>query len=214
MAIQEESDHLKSGTLRNNHHLHPTFVRTSKDPENEATMKFPHFSAKGGKKSKPGRFDVAEIFSPPRTCLRAQKRGLRGGWSMDNAIKCHMTGRTWDLLTAIDQKSAKRLLQKDKPALLIASPPCTAFSILQNFNKPVKDEVLRNAIKMVDFSAEMCLLQHKSGRKFVFEHPVSSRAWSLPSVKKLAELEGMYAVSFDQCMFGQAAVDKEGVEGW
>ena len=119
---------------------------------------------------------------------------------MDNITKCDMTGRTWDLLTATDQKSAKRLLQKDKPALLIASPPRTAFSILQNFNNPLKGEVIRNAIKMVDFAAEMCLLQYKSGRKFVFEHPVVSRAWSLPSLRKLAALSDMYAVDFDQCM--------------
>ena len=156
---------------------------------------------------------MAEIFSPPRTCRRAQARGLRGGWSLDVVAKCGLTGKTYDLLQESDQQRAKMMVQRDKPALLVASPPCTALSVMQNLNQPVKGEVMRNAIRMVDFAVEMCMLQYKAGRKFVFEHPSTSRAWRLPSLMKLAELNGMCAVDFDQCMFGQTAVGKDGVRG-
>ena len=35
-----------------------------------------------GRGSSAYKFDVAEIFSPPRLCSRARERGLRGGWSL------------------------------------------------------------------------------------------------------------------------------------
>ena len=133
---------------------------------------------------------------------------------MDIGTRCATTGRTWDLLDPTDQAKARRMLQKDKPELLVASPPCTHFSNLQNLNKKEwKREERDKAIAMVDYAVEMCVLQHRAGRKFVFEHPSTSRAWSLPSLHKLAMLEGMYAVDFDQCMFGQAVVGSGGKRG-
>ena len=72
---------------------------------------------------------------------------------------------------------------------------------------------MRDAIAMVDFTVEMCILQHKAGRKFVFEHPSTSKAWRLPSLIKLSELENLHSVDFDQCMFGQTVVGDNGVQG-
>ena len=72
---------------------------------------------------------------------------------------------------------------------------------------------MHNAICMVDFAVEMCEVQHKAGRKFVFEHPSTSSVWKLPSLRRLAEMEGMYCVDFDQCMFGQKVVVRDGTTG-
>ena len=108
------------------------------------------------------------------------------------------------------------MLQKDKPELLVVSPPCTYFSNFQHLNRNRKEwqrEERHTAIAMVDFAVEMCVFQHRAGRKFVFEHPSTSRAWSLPSLMKLAMLDGMYAVDFDQCMFGQTVVGPGGERG-
>ena len=65
-------------------------------------------SAKGGEDSgrKYSTYDVAEIFSPPRTAARARARGLKGGWSMGDKVKCPVTGRIWDLLNPGDQRAA------------------------------------------------------------------------------------------------------------
>ena len=46
-------------------------------------------------------------------------------------------------------------------------------------------------------AANMCFSQYKACRKFVFEHPASSSSWSLPCVKRLADLSGIYSVDFD-----------------
>ena len=148
-------------------------------------MKVSRSSPKGG------RYDVCEIFSPPRTTRRATHRGARGGWSLDIATTCTTTGRKWNLLEDRDQRKARSMLRRDKPQLLIASPPCTKFSNLQkmNKNKESKTEDMEKAIEMIDFAVDMCTIQLKAGRKFVFEHPSTSAAWNLPSVRRLAELE-------------------------
>ena len=44
----------------------------------------------------------------------------------------------------------------------------------------------------------MCISQNKAGRKFVFEHLVSSSSWSLSCVKRLEDLLGIYSVDFEE----------------
>ena len=116
--------------------------------------------------------DFAEVFSPPRTTARARQRGLRGGWSLDVNHEDPWTGRKWDLRDEKCKEAARSLLRRTRPKLLIASPPCTLFSLLQNLSGGVKDNVrMQEAIDMVDFAVELCIMQHRAGRKFVFEHP-------------------------------------------
>mgnify|MGYP002809148429 FL=1 len=55
---------------------------------------------------------------------------------------------------------------------------------------------------MIRFSIELCDLQHKFGRHFIFEQPQSSRAWSLKEVVKMTYCEGVGKTTFHQCMYG------------
>ena len=71
-------------------------------------------------------------------------------------------------------------------------------------------QTLESAIEMLRFSIELCELQHKSGRHFIFEQPQSSRAWSLNEVVKMAYLEGVAKTTFHQCMYGLEARDNQG----
>ena len=64
---------------------------------------------------------------------------------------------------------------------------------------------------MVRFAIELCQLQHKSGRHFIFEQPQSSRAWSLGEVIKLTYRDGVTKTTFHQCMYGLEARDHAGV---
>ena len=75
------------------------------------------------------KYDVCEVFSPPRISSAASARGLRGGWSIDMAIRDPSTGRRFDLRNSWDQKEVKILIRKDCLTVLVVSPPCTAFSI-------------------------------------------------------------------------------------
>ena len=81
-----------------------------------------------------GVYDVCEVFSPARLTAQCAKFGLRGGWALDVAHNCTVTGRKWDCLIAEDRDWCKRMVYRDKPQLLVVSPPCTLFSQLQNLS--------------------------------------------------------------------------------
>ena len=64
-----------------------------------------------------------------------------------------------------------------KPEMLIASPPCTMFSELQNINmhKMIVEDVKRrveDAATHFAFAVLMCMRQPQGGRLFMLEHPV------------------------------------------
>ena len=63
---------------------------------------------------------------------------------------------------------------------------------------------------MIRFSIDICELQHKSGRHFIFEQPQSSRAWNLDEVVKMTYKEGVCKTIFHQCMYGLVARDEMG----
>ena len=105
------------------------------------------------------------------------------------------------------------MFYKDKPKLLVASPPCTLFSILQNWNPKPNSEAYEKAVNMIELAVDMCIAQHKAGRKFVFEHPASATSWKLPCLQKLANLKGMYSADFDMCAFGQTVTKSNGETG-
>ena len=50
-----------------------------------------------------GKYDIAELFSPPRMTELANEYGLRGGWSIDDRCTDPITGRTYGLRNPKDQ---------------------------------------------------------------------------------------------------------------
>jgi len=155
--------------------------------------------------------DIAELFSPPRTAERARRRGYRGGWSLDVAHCDPWTGKTWDLSDEKVKESARRLLRKTRPKVLIASPPCTLFSQMQYLSGGPKDgKAYAEAVKLLEFAIEMCQIQAQAGRIFVFEHPAYARSWRLPCMETLRELKGAQEVIFHMCQFGMTMKDQSG----
>ncbi len=145
--------------------------------------------------------DLAEVYSVPRVVPFAARLGLKASLSVDILLGdnlVHTDGRA-GLLAELARRRA---------LMLILSPPCTMYSCLNrslNFGKmhpEIKAARLREADAMVDFAMFLAKQQVQSGRYFVFEHPLSATSWSLPSVKAVAELEGVRRASFDQCAFG------------
>ena len=77
------------------------------------------------------KVDVGEIYSPPRVVTVAETAGLRKGFSLD--LTCaRSNGRAWDFSQGDARREALQLVNATKPYLLIGSPPCTAWSLLQN----------------------------------------------------------------------------------
>jgi len=163
---------------------------------------------------KEGKFDVVEIFSPPRVSERARSRGMNGGWSLDWMTKCPMTGQSWDLRREHVQRKAMALLKRDKPGLLVACPPCTLFSNLQRLggdSSRKDEEKWKDAIEMVEFSVRMCREQMRGGRKFVFEHPLCATSWKLECLRDLRDEAGVHQVTAHQCAYGLVSQDAHGV---
>ena len=147
---------------------------------------------------------------------QAVRQDLRGGWALDVAHVCKVTGRKWDCLDAGDRAWCKRMLRRDQPQLLVASPLCTLFSQLQNLSPnglpPVRCPVEReNAKLMVDFAVELCLIQTHAGRAFVFEQPRTATSWEVvEKVKDLFNDPSVEESILDMCCFDMTSVDNDG----
>ena len=152
--------------------------------------------------------DVCEVFSPPRICAAAKEQGLRGGWSVDIAIRDPGTGRRFDLRSSKDQKELKRMFRRDCPTVPIASPPCTAFSIANHGR--VDPATLAGSVEIIRLSIDICDMQRRAGRHFVFEQPQSSRVWQVDEVVQMTYRDGVIKSTFHQCMYGLRASDHLG----
>ena len=61
------------------------------------------FLKKQVEKADRSRYDICEIFSPPRVCVVATDHGLKGGWSLDVNTRDPVTGKCYDLRNAKEQ---------------------------------------------------------------------------------------------------------------
>ena len=71
---------------------------------------------------------MREMISTERVTAVCKQYGLTPGQAMD--IK-----NGYDLDLAVERKKAWESILRDKPQLVIGSPPCTCFSSLQELNK-------------------------------------------------------------------------------
>ena len=161
------------------------------------------------------KFDIAEVYSPPRVVTVAEAAGLRGGFSLDLTVPYQ--GEYWDFTKKTCRDRALDLLRKDRPYLLIGSPPCTAWSNLQNLNacRPggaAKVEAgKRRARVHLLFCARLYREQLEAGRYFLHEHPKSATSWMEKCMKNLACDPIVMGTEIDQCAYGLVSKDKEGV---
>ena len=77
---------------------------------------------------------ISEIYSPPRVVPHAEKAGFGAGWSLDLTVNDE-DGEPWDFSRHECREKARQLIHKTRPLLLVGSPMCTWFSVLQNLNK-------------------------------------------------------------------------------
>ena len=166
--------------------------------------------------------DVSEIFSPPRIAQEAGIREyggtrLKPGWSLDLTRNDPKTGEPWDLSDKKVQSRIVKLVAEGRPLFIIGSPPCTAFSIIQNINKERRDEKkvqkeLEEAKEHIRFSIKLYRMQLEGNRFFVHEHPVAATSWQMKEIIELMMEDGVGVTTFDMCQFGMVAT-KDGKEG-
>ena len=147
---------------------------------------------------------IAEICNPNRFGSHADVFGLRSGQAFDLELG-------WNLLDRKQQSYVRSYILTEKPGLVILSPPCTKFSMLQNpsypkwcgdptkFEKHLKE--LRQAKELLRFCAEICELCRQIGTIFVFEHPWSASSWNERCLRNLMTCNDVHLARTDQCEF-------------
>ena len=105
----------------------------------------------------------------------------------------------------------------DKSLFLIGSPPCTAFSCLQELSRGKRDPgvaaaELRAAEVQLRFCGELYWLQLRGHRFFVHEHPSEATSWCYPEVVELACHREVGLVTVDMCCHGMV-VDTGPLQG-
>ena len=69
--------------------------------------------------------DITEVYSPERVAKVAQRFGLKAGSSFDLT-------NGWDFNVEDHRKKAWTKIREESTYLLVGSPPCTYFSMLQD----------------------------------------------------------------------------------
>ena len=146
---------------------------------------------------------VAEVFNPNRFGPRTKRHGLIQGESFDLELGM-------DLLKVENQNLVLEYVECVQPGLTIISPPCTLFTILQNLNHARRTEEgmktylqrLRWAKVLLRFATKVAKLVMSYGGKFLFEHPLTSKAWQEKFVNDLMMDDQVHLVVADQCMYG------------
>ena len=143
---------------------------------------------------------LLEVFSPPRVAPVFERIAGGTGVSVDVT-----TG--WDANDFSDRAAIWAWMEQNVIEVLIASPPCTMFSVLMASNRPrmCPVEYRRRAAEALGFwrfALDLCRLQQSRGRGFIIEHPVGATSWGDSYLQHLPLAQ--FSV-FDQCRYGLRA---------
>ena len=125
--------------------------------------------------------DITKVYSPERVAKVAANLGLRAGSFL-------FLTNSWDFNIAEHRRKAWSKIKDESPYLLIGSPPCTKFSMLQMLqelsvavhgHKPEWmakfDEERRKAKTHVEFCCTLYRERLRNGRHLLHGHPWSAR---------------------------------------
>ena len=124
------------------------------------------------------------------------------GWYMNMKNRFN-----WSDKQNVKRDEATKMVIEQKPFMLISSPPCTMFSILQNgnrgrFTKEQWAEKMSAAEVHIDFSLKLFELQRRMGNHFLYEHPRTATSWKLEKMKEFMTKPGVLEVVANMCRFG------------
>ena len=103
-------------------------------------------------------------------------------------------GRNFDAIVGIDLSQQQDVLElfsyldKFKPLVVVAGPPCTPFGPWSHLNSIVARDTwlssMRVALPLANLTAAVCQYQQRHGRFFIIENPRTSQLWKLPAFKQ------------------------------
>ena len=157
------------------------------------------------------KMEMVEVCGPPSVAEMVRKMGLKVGWSLD--MTTHgFDGKRWDFNNTEMRNRAARKVLRDEPLLLIGSPMCTVFSVMNDVNyvKTSAEEVEQRkeyGRKRLRFYGQVYAIQWRSGRYFLHGHPGSASSWHEECIMNIFNKEGVLRVNGDQCMYGLKSND-------
>jgi len=149
---------------------------------------------------------VMELWSIGRSDQHVKRHGLQTSRAVDILL-----GN--DLLKEKEQEEVMRRLNEEMPYVVMLSPPCTAFSRLQDlFNKKKMSWRDWNRLqfqgkKHIRFACRVMRWCLEHDVAFIMEHPVRSRAWDLEMMKQIMRDTRVDLLELDQCMYGLEGPD-------
>ena len=152
------------------------------------------------KKMGPKGRALSEVFCPPRVTKILKEKGYQVGTSFDL-----VTG--WDLSRPEDRKAMWKALRAEQPEVILACPPCRAYSKMQAVNWSRMDpkkrvHLLQTGQEHLHLAIAVLRWQLRRGGAILFEHPDGATSWQDPELQSLANSSGVKVVICDQCMFG------------
>ena len=166
--------------------------------------------------SKPfARRTISEIYSRPRVTTLSEKFGFARGVALDLSVLDPEDDLPWDFTLKHNRERALKLLGDERPYLLILSPMCKAFSVINNLNKermgPARWAAMQAAARVhLKFAMQLCQQQMDQNNYFLFEHPLTASSWQTPEVQAILSQGHVECVRADQCMLGLRSRDAQG----
>ena len=145
---------------------------------------------------------VAELFSPPRFSTEAVRQGGKG---IAYDIK-----QGWDLSKSNVKSQVDAELDRVRPRLLVACPPCTHRGGWEHLNRTKRSPfetalLIRASRDQVRFALQQIRKQISRGGDFIFEHPWGSEVWDDGDMITLRRKYGVRRV--DMCAYGLKCPD-------
>ena len=125
-----------------------------------------------------------------------------------NLIAAHPFDQLYgiDLSTPHGAQLWQQTVIKEQPLLIVIGFPCTNWCLFQRLNYAYRqDELHRKRLvdtRMLHLMVWTMEYQHKHGRLFLFENPLTSAIWRHHLMKTVYDLDGVSTSSGDACSFG------------
>ena len=155
---------------------------------------------------------LSEVYSTARVTRAAEllpRLRISPGCALD-VTGVDDEGNSWDFTKVEMCEKALRLIDEQKPYMLVGSPPCTNVCAWRHLNAAKhgwsKEEIKRReeaADVHLQFVYKLYRIQIDQGRYFLHEHPDGAGSWKNPYILDLWNHESVERVTGDQCQYGQ-----------
>jgi hypothetical protein len=111
---------------------------------------------------------------------------------------------------------ARAQIEREKPYLVVGSPPCTYYSILtqSNYSRMDPMKVARRKAEaevLLHFAMQVYEVQLKAGRHFLHEHPQSASSWQDLRMAKMLKHPRVNTVVAHLCQYGMKTKGNDGL---